>query len=65
MDDAVLIIQSIANPSKYGLSGSDSSHMTKQGSLNGDVYNNGDGITPKDALEIQRYLLELIDSLEP
>nr|MBP7187950.1 hypothetical protein [Ruminococcus sp.] len=65
MDDAVLIMQSIANPSKYGLSGSDSSHMTKQGSLNGDVYNNGDGITPKDALEIQRYLLELINSLEP
>jgi len=65
MDDAVIIMQSMANPSKYGMNGSDSGHLTKQGSLNGDVYANGDGITSMDALEIQKYLLDLIDSLEP
>ena len=65
MDDAVLIMQSFANPSKYGINGSDSSHITATGNLNADVCNHGDGVTPKDALEIQKYLLQLITSLEP
>ncbi|MBR6968102.1 MAG: glycoside hydrolase family 9 protein, partial [Ruminococcus sp.] len=34
MADAVLIMQSISNPNKYGLSGSDSHHITEQGKAN-------------------------------
>ena len=49
MSDAVLIMQSIANPSKYNL--------TAQGSINADM--DGDGITSGDALAIQKKLLKL------
>ncbi|MDE5771818.1 MAG: glycoside hydrolase family 9 protein [Ruminococcus sp.] len=45
INDAVLIMQSIANPDKYKLS--------KQGKLNADVVDNGGGITNSDALAIQ------------
>ena len=45
INDAVLIMQSIANPDKYKL--------TPQGQLNSDVYNHGDGVTNNDALIIQ------------
>ena len=45
ISDAVLIMQSIANPDEFSLS--------EQGRINGDVYNNGDGITNNDALIIQ------------
>ena len=63
MADAVLIMQSIANPSKYGVSGTDKAHITAQGQKNGDVSGNGDGITNKDALAIQKYKLALINKL--
>ena len=63
MADAVLIMQSIANPSKYGVSGTDKAHITAQGQKNGDVSGNGDGITNKDALAIQKYKLALISKL--
>ena len=63
MADVVLIMQALANPDKYGLNGSDSHHITKQGIANADVSNKGDGITSADALEIQRYLLGLISDL--
>ncbi len=43
--DAVAILQSIANKDKYMLK--------PQGALNADVFNNGDGVTGKDALVIQ------------
>ena len=43
--DAVAILQAIANKDKYALK--------PQGAKNADVYANGDGITPKDALMIQ------------
>jgi|GEM_PF-2958119 len=49
MSDAVLIMQSIANPSKYKL--------TAQGNVNADT--DGDGITSGDALAIQKKLLKL------
>ena len=49
MADAVLIMQSIANPSKYKLTG--------QGRKNADT--DGDGITNSDALAIQKKLLIL------
>ena len=45
INDAVLIMQSIANPDKYKLN--------EQGKLNADVVDNGGGITNSDALAIQ------------
>ena len=45
INDAVFIMQSIANPDKYKLS--------EQGRLNADVVDNGGGITNADALAIQ------------
>ena len=61
--DAVIIMQSIANPSRFGTKGSDKTHITVQGTKNGDCYNTGDGITLQDALAIQKYKLSLVDSL--
>nr|AEV59433.1 scaffoldin C [Ruminococcus flavefaciens] len=63
MGDAVLIMQSLANPNKYGLSGSDSKHITEQGKLNGDVDDEVKGLTSNDALKIQKYLLKSIKEL--
>ena len=51
MADAVLIMQSIANPDKYTI--------TDEGKYNADVNSTGDGITSKDAQAIQRKLLGL------
>ncbi len=45
INDAVIIMQSIANPDKYTL--------TEQGKANADVVDNGGGITNADALAIQ------------
>lgn len=59
MADTVLIMQYMANPSKYGLSGTDPSHITENGIDNSDVIGN-DGVTNLDALEIQKFLLELV-----
>ena len=63
LSDAVMILQSISNPDKYGVNGSSESHITAQGVLNGDVYANGTGLTPQDALSIQKYVAELISEL--
>ena len=57
MSDAVLIMQSLANPNKYGLNGNDEHHITEKGIDCADVEGNGDGITANDALKIQKYLL--------
>ena len=61
--DAVMILQSLASPNKYGLNGSDSHHITEQGILNGDVYENGTKLTASDALSIQKFCLNLIKEL--
>lgn len=53
--DAVLIMQSLSNPNEYKL--------TEQGRDNADVYNRGDGITPADALSIQKLDIHVIDTL--
>ena len=45
ISDAVAILQSMANSDKYGLE--------EQGRLNADVYENGSGVTGKDAAVIQ------------
>ncbi len=57
MADAVLIMQSFANPNKYGINGTDKTHITAQGEKNGDM--DGNGITNADALAIQKDLLKL------
>ena len=44
--DAVAILQSLGNKDKYVLE--------DQGKINADVFDNGDGITAKDALTIQQ-----------
>ena len=55
MSDAVMIMQSLANPDKFKLS--------EQGGFNADVYEAGNGITTNDAVVIQQYLLGIIKSL--
>ena len=55
LSDAVLIMQTLSNPSKYKL--------TEQGRANADCAGNGDGITNADALAIQKYMFQLIPSL--
>ena len=57
MSDAVLIMQSLANPNKYGLNGTNEHHITEKGIDCADVDENGNGITASDALKIQKYLL--------
>ena len=57
ISDSVLIMQSISNPSKYGVNGSDERHITEAGSHCADI--DGEGVTNMDALTIQKYLLGL------
>ena len=54
--DAVAIMQFIANPDKHGLN--------EQAMKNSDVTGDNDGVTSKDALVIQKYKLNMIDSIE-
>ncbi len=61
--DAILVMQSLANPDKYGMTGTAEKHLTKQGKANADVAGNSNGITSDDALAIQEYLLKLITKL--
>ena len=49
LNDSVLILQHLGNPDEYPL--------TEQAKLNADVDNPGSGLTNKDALRIQQYLL--------
>lgn len=65
MADAVLIMQSLANPDKYGISGTDKNHLTLQGEANADVDRSSKGITSNDALRIQEYLLGKVKDLTP
>jgi len=55
MSDAVIIMQSLANPSKYTLK--------DQGKVNGDVNLSGNGITSADALAVQKYLVGTLTKL--
>ncbi|MDE6781850.1 MAG: 1,4-beta-glucanase [Ruminococcus sp.] len=54
--DAVLIMQALSNPDEYKLS--------KQAQINGDVAGKGDGITPKDALVIQKVDLQALSQAD-
>jgi hypothetical protein len=51
--DAAAILQYIANPDKYGLSG--------KGMMQADVVGNGNGITVDDAIAIQKLDAKIID----
>ncbi len=61
--DAVLIMQSIANPSKFGADGTDKNKITAQGLANADCTGGGDGVTNADALAVQKYMLRIISAL--
>ena len=61
--DAILIMQALANPDKYGTSGSDSNHLTEKGRTNGDCDTSEKGLTSNYALAIQLFLLHSISSL--
>lgn len=62
LSDAVMIMQALANPNKYGISGTAEKHLTEQGQINGDM--DGDGLTVGDAQAIQRQLLGLSSNIE-
>jgi hypothetical protein len=57
LSDAVIIMQSIANPDKYGVNGSSQYHIPENGTICGDM--DGDGLTNADALAIQKKLLKI------
>ena len=56
ISDAVCIMQCIANPDKFRLS--------SQAMENADVTGDNDGVTSRDALVIQKYMLKLIDEIK-
>jgi hypothetical protein len=63
MSDIVLIMQSLANPNKYGVNGSDAHHITAVGEANADVDSSSKGVTNGDAAKIQKWLLKSIAEL--
>jgi mannan endo-1,4-beta-mannosidase len=65
MADVVIIMQSLANPNKYGLNGTDERHITELGLANADVATDVKGVTSNDALKIQEFLLGKIKTLDP
>ena len=65
MADVVLVMQSLANPNKYGLNGTDEHCITALGLASADVDTTVKGLTANDALFIQEYLLHKRDSLVP
>jgi beta-galactosidase len=65
MADVVMVMQSLANPNKYGMNGTDEHHITEQGLANADVDTSVKGVTSNDALKIQEFLLGKIKTLTP
>lgn len=66
MNDAVLIMQMLANDDAFGLTGTDENHITEKGYRNADVYEHGtSGVTNMDAVWIQKYLIHAIPTLNP
>jgi hypothetical protein len=61
--DSILIMQYLANGDKYGENGTDETHMTAKGRINADVSESGNGLTNKDALAVQKYMLKIIPTL--
>lgn len=56
ISDAVCIMQFIANPDKF--------RFSSQAMENADVTGDNDGVTSRDALVIQKYMLKLIDEIK-
>ncbi|WP_303789122.1 glycosyl hydrolase [Ruminococcus flavefaciens] len=65
MSDVVLIMQALANPNKYGLEGTEKTHITEIGWRWADVDTSSEGVTANDALRIQEYLLKKVAKLDP
>ena len=66
MNDAVLVMQALANADLYGIDGTDKNHITRNGELSADVYENGiSGLTNMDAVQIQKFLIHAVTSLDP
>ncbi|SFW19514.1 glycosyl hydrolase [Ruminococcus flavefaciens] len=65
MSDVVLIMQALANPNKYGLEGTEKTHITEMGWRWADVDTSSEGVTANDALRIQEYLLKKVAKLDP
>ncbi|MBQ9894173.1 MAG: DUF5620 domain-containing protein, partial [Ruminococcus sp.] len=63
MNDAVLVMQVLANGDLFGEDGTEPTHITAQGRKNGDCYIPGTDLTNKDALTIQKYLIHSITVL--
>ena len=57
MSDAVMIMQALSNPNKYGRGGTDKNAITDQGWINADCNGANDGVSNNDALAVQMYLL--------
>ena len=60
MSDVVMVMQCTLNPKKYDVDGASDDHITEIGKINGDVDGKA-GLTPNDALIIQRFTLKLIE----
>ena len=63
--DAILIMQALANPNKYGVGGTAPKALTSEGKTLADVDRSVRGLTSDDALMIQEFLLKKITSLDP
>jgi aryl-phospho-beta-D-glucosidase BglC (GH1 family) len=63
--DAILVMQCLANPDKYGEGGSYEKALTAQGRINADVDKSTVGLTSNDALRIQEFLLKKRTTLVP
>lgn len=62
MSDVVLVMQCCLNPKKYGENGTSEDRIKHQGTIDADV--DGEiGLSAKDALQIQKFSLKLIDKL--
>ena len=60
MNDAVLIMQAVANPDLYDAGGTAESALTPDGYKNADCYDPGSSLTSKDALSVQKALIGTI-----
>lgn len=64
MNDVVLIMQSISNPDRFAEDGTEPTRLSSKGKINANVFERDkSGITPQDALEIQKFLLHITDKL--
>ncbi len=63
LSDAILVMQAVNLVGKYGVNGSDPTHITAQGMINADV-DETEGVTYKDALTIQQFLAQNVKWLE-